>query len=492
MTTTIEVRSVDALEESGLRQYRAGLVRAGKSLADAKAATAKGTPIQLRTRMIAEMMGQVFANERALEDAQMPDTATGDDLLRLCAIYGVVRSKGSGAAGDVTVTCTGSVTFAAGAELRGDKNGKVYRVVATTTVSNGGAVGVVGKDIGKATDLAAGQLLTWTSPPGGSAPTCIVGIVGLINGQEADNDARLRARLLKRLQAPPGAGNWAQVRQWAEDASASVQDAYVYCAVHGPGTTHVVVTIEGTAANGYNRIAPDALVTVVNSAVTKEYPQPADVVVSAAQWQNATLAVRLVLPQPIAGSGPGGGWLDATQWPPALATNGVAVTAVITSSIFTVNATTAPAIGKHVAFWDSVAFVFRHAIIASYTGSSGAYVLTLDRALTSILVGAFVSPDAERIDDYARVLCEKMATLGPGQRTTPSRARRRPYVSPDKPSEVSTVLLARLQDAHVEMTSAVFVGVNGSAFAYPVAPNAANTLDQKPYLHKTYQIGLYS
>ena len=492
MTTTIEVRSVDTLEESGLRQYRAGLVRAGKSVADAKAATAKGTPIQLRTRMIAEMMGQVFANERALEDAQMPDTSTTEDLERLCAIYGVERSPGSGAAGDVTVTCTGSVTFAAGAELRSDKTQKVYQVVATTTVANGGSVGVVGKSIGKATDLAAGQTLTWTSPPGGSAPQCVVAIAGLINGQDADNDARLRARLLKRLQAPPGAGNWAHVRQWAEDASASVEDAYVYCAVHGPGTTHAVVTIEGTAANGYNRIAPDALVAVVNAAVTKEYPQPADVVVSAAQWQNATLAVRLSLPEPIAGTGPGGGWLDVVRWPVALTTNGVAVTSVITSSIFRVNAVTAPSVGDHIAFWDSVAFVFRHAIVVSYTGSSGLYVLTLDRALTTILVGAFVSPDAERLDDYARVLCEQMATLGPGQRTTVQRAQRKPTVSPERPAAISTVMLAKMQEAHVEMTSAVFVGVNNFAFTAPVMPNSATTLNQKPYIHKTYQIGFYS
>lgn len=492
MTTKIEVRTVDSLEASGLRMYRAGLVRAGVSVAVAKAATAIGTPIQLRVRMTAEMLGQVEANERALEDAQMADTSTGEDLLRLCAINGVVKSKGSGAAGDVVVTCTGSVTYAAGAELRGDKNGKVYTVVATTTVASGGSVGVVGKDIGRATNLPSGALLTWTSPPSGSATTCVVGVVGLINGQEVDNDARLRVRLLKNLQAKPGAGNWSQARQWAEDASASVEDAYVYPAVHGPGTAHVVITAAGTADNLYSRVTPDALVTLVTSAVAAEYPEPSDVVVTAVQYQSADLAVRLSLPLPVASmGGAGGGWVDTVRWPPALATAGVAVTAAVTSSIYTVNATTAPVVGRHVAFWDAANFVFRRAIVASFTGSSGAYTITLDRALTTILVGAYVSPDSERIDSYGRVLCEQLAKLGPGERTSVARAKRHPYVSPERPSTLSTVLLAGLQSAHTEMSSATFIGINGAAYTGPVYPSSAASLNQRPYIFRATQIGFY-
>lgn len=493
MTTSIEIRSTDATEQSYLRFYRAALIRRGYSSDAATKAIAKGTAIQIKGRAFAELLTQVFYNERALEDAQMPDTATGDDLVRLAAQVGIAPLAGSGAAGDVVVTCTGTVTYSAGAELVSAKNGKRYRVVASTIASNGDAVGVIGFDVGRATNLASGEILTWVSPPGGSASTATVGIAGLTNGQEPDDDARLRTRLLKRLQNPPGAGNWAQMRQWAEEANASVEAAYVYPAVHGPGTVQIAIVVEGTADNLYYRSAPAALVTAVRDAVLSQAPEPMDVVVDTVLMLESKFACSIVLPEPVSAGGPGGGWIDAARWPAPLASLAPRITTVITASVFICNATTSPVDGSHVAIWDSGICGFRHAVIVSHSGSSGAYVITLDQSFPTLSVGAYISPDCENIDAYGAELCEQYARLGPGQRTfSTGRQQRHPLVSSSEPAGISGSALAPILLAHGEIASLTVNTLGGSSGPGAADfPSNAASLNESPRILYPAQIGFY-
>jgi uncharacterized phage protein gp47/JayE len=126
----------------------------------AAAATARGSDRALTAESFAQGVEVVLGNAVALQDATMPDTAVGDDLDRLCAIYGLTRSAGAGAQGNVIVTCTGTVTYAAGQEAVSDRTGLRYRVVAATSATNGASLAVVGIDIGTATDLDAGETLT--------------------------------------------------------------------------------------------------------------------------------------------------------------------------------------------------------------------------------------------------------------------------------------------------------------------------------------------
>lgn len=488
MTTAITVRSVDAIEQAGVRMYRYGLTRLLKyTHAEAVAATEKGTPPWLRIRMIAEMIGQVEANERALEDAQMSDTATGEDLLRLCALRGITPSPGAGASGAVVVTNSGSATYPADAELVAQKTGKRYRVVSTTTAATGTSVGVVGKDLGRATNLPAGSVLTWTSPPGGSAVTCVVGPEGLTNGQDADTEAKLRARLQEVERDRPGAGNWADVRQWTQDASASVEAAYVYPAVHGPCTVHAAYTVEGTAENRYQRAGSSALTDVVAAAVVAKHPEPNDLLVTTVAHEPVTLAVKLSLPGPTAG-----GWYDAVPWPTATTTP-VRVIGVTSLTRVSVNASTSPGLGKRVAIWDSAACEFRHAIAIGVSGTPGAFTIDLDRPIPGIAVNNAVSPDAPGLDAYARAVCEQVAKLSPGQRTFDSgRQVRHPLVTPETPSQIDTALLARVQTQFPEMANATIGGINGVAYTAPRLPTAATGLYQLPNVFRIAQIGFYA
>lgn len=488
MTTKISVRTVSDLEKSALNTLRAGLIRRGVAPDVATREIATGTQNQIQFRAYAEMMGQVYANERAVEDAQMSDSAVGEDLDRLCKQRGIFRLPGAGAAGDVVITCTGSVTYSAGQELL-SKKGKRYEVVLSTTVVNGESVGVIGVDVGKATNLAAGEILTWVSPPGASAATCVVGIAGINNGQEPDNDARLRERLEKNQQTPPGGANWSQVRQWAEEASAGVEDAYVYPAVHGPGTVHCAITIAGTVDNNYSREAPAALVDKVRLSVLAEHPDPADIFVSTVVHQPASVAIKLGLADPASAGGDGGGWADATPWP----TGPTYVTAVLTASKFTLFALSTPGVGNSIAFWDVLAMAFKHAKVLAYTGSSGAYTVTIDEAFPTIGVDALVCPDAEQLDEYGRILCERFATLGPGQRTANTgRQARHPAVSSNDPSRINGTLLSPLPAQRPEITAAAFMWVNGASVLAPdLSPTAVVTLDTAPKIWRLTQLGFY-
>lgn len=493
-TTKIDTRSTDESEAMGLRLYRNGLIRRGVSPDTAAKATAKGTVVQVKIRAFAELLTSVFYNERAVEDAQMPDSAVGDDLVRLAAAYGITPSTGSGAAGDVVVTCSGSVTYAEGQELVADKTGKRYRVVVTQTVTSGGSVGVIGVDVGRATNLAAGAPLTWVSPPGGSSVSCVVGVAGLTDGQDADDDARLRERLLKRLQNPPGSANWPQLRQWAEEASASVEGAFVYPAVHGPSTAHVAFVVAGTQENAYRRAAPSALVAAVQNHVLSLSAEPFDLFISTVVEQAASVSLKVGIPYTVGTGDLGGGWIDDTPWPSPLATAGVAVTAVATASTITVNATSAPAVGSHIAIWNAADAAFIHAIVAASSGSSGAYVLTLDQSYIGITVGSYVSPDAERIDDYGATLCAQFARLGPGPRVLlDARTSRHPAISPLDPAAITGAMAAAVQSQFGEMTSCVFAAVNGSATTAPYSlPSAATGLNQAPNIWIPTQIGFYA
>lgn len=487
MTTLVTVRTVDDLERSAINTYRAGLIRRGVSPDVATKAVGKGTPIQLQIRAYAEMMGMVYANERALEDAQMPDTAMGEDLERVAGAYGVFAEEGAGAAGDVVVTCSGSVTYVEGLELVA-KSGKRYQVVSTTVAASGDSVGVIGIDIGKATNLPAGEVLTWVSPPSGSGATCTVGIAGLINGQEPDNTARLRQRLVKRIRNPSGGENWPQLREWAEKASAGVEAAFVYPAVHGPATQHVAITIEGTAENGYVREAPDALLAVVRSAVLAKATDSIDTFVSGCAHQALSLEVKLSLPATIASGGPGGGWLDTTPWPAAPV---VTLTSILTTSSFIVDATTAPAAGKRIAIWDPVAMAFRHATVASFSGGFGAYTIVTTLPVEGLTVGAYLCPDAEGLDDYARLVCEQVATLGPGQRTFNSgRQQRQPLVTDEPRAAVRPVLLAPLL-TRSEVASASFSHVNGATGVVSLLPTAQTALNMPPKIWRIAQLGFF-
>ena len=108
----------------------------------------------------------VLANAVVGEDATMPDTAIGDDLDRICAIYGLTVAPAQ------ALRAT-SPSPAPGGVLR--RRAGMHQQQDRLSLPRGrcverdqrGPLSVVGIDVGDATDLDAGEVLTWTSPPFG-------------------------------------------------------------------------------------------------------------------------------------------------------------------------------------------------------------------------------------------------------------------------------------------------------------------------------------
>jgi hypothetical protein len=504
--TATDAPTRDAIVERALQFWQRQLVSLGTSAASARAATARGTERWISAQSWGQGLEIVLANGRALEDAAMPDTATGDDLDRICAIYGLTRSAGAGAQGNVTVTCTGSVTYVTGQELVSDTTGKRYRVVTSTTTTTGGSVAVVGIDVGTATDLDAGESLTWTSPPSGSATTCVVASGGLVDGADADNDGRLRERLLKLLREPQNGGSWAHYRQWAEDASSAVEDAFVYPAAQGPGTVHLAYTIEGDADNRYARAGTTALTTLVNDAVIAEQPEYADVTVTTVAHQDTGVALKITIPEPLTGGGQGGGWIDPVspgtpvRWPTAKIGAGnvdgvVKVTAVTSSTAFTVNANVAPTAGVTILFFSTTDRVFYEAEVVTVGGSAGARTITIDRALPTVAVDDYVSPACEQYEAYGETFMAEVAKLAPGEKTSDAdvlpRAFRRPATEDGFPSALTTRLVSTMQTSHTEISNAAFFMIDESPAELPFEPDPPSPVTDPPQVLRIAGLALY-
>lgn len=484
-----EYPTVAESRDSTIRFFRQGLIRNGVPSASATAAVQKGTERWLTFDAVANQLALVHANERAREDATMPDTSTSADLERLCAIVGITRSAGAGAQGAVTVSCSGATSIAAGQELTGPNN-KRYKTISTTLVNDGDPVNVIGIDVGKATDLPPGSVMTWVSPPPLCATTAAVSSSGLVNGTEADTDAKLRSRLLKKLREPQNGGNWSHYRDWAENASAGVEGAYVYPALQGPATVHVAVTVPGTAENNYSRIGTAALLSTVALEVVKNAPDHAHNVFTLVSHSNLSLGIELGLPEPVP-NGPGGGWRDVStsRWP--VSGPFCKVASITSPTIFSISANNTPVVGAQIMFFQSSTLKFAFAKVLAYSGA-GPYTVTIDTPLSGVTVGDYVSPACEKADEYAKALLEYVASLAPGEKSSDATVLLRATRKPRKdvaPSGVTTKPLVTLQNLGV--TSADFAAINELAPVYPVEPPVPSVPTDAPNVWKLKNIGFY-
>ncbi len=495
--TTGDYPTIESVVQGALRFYQQHMMRNGVPQSTAVQATSKGGDRWATVMAFATPLAQVLANNRNKEDASSPDSAVGDDLVAWAKIYGIARSPGAGASGNVTITSSGIVTYAAGQEAVATSNGKRYRVVSLSTVPSGSDVGIVGIDIGPTTNLDPGEILTWTSPPIGSATTCVVSSGGLTNGTAADNDAKLRTRLQKRLRNPQNGGSWSHVQRWLEDASASVQTAYIYPAAQGPGTNHAAYSIEGTTTNRFARAGTTALTTLLAQSLTAQAPEFSDALITTVVEQDMAIALRLTLPEPKSAGGNGGGWIDttATRWPPPLAAGPVAISVVTSATTLTCTATTVPIDTAWIHLFDSANRKMVLARVVSHSGVSGAYVINLDRAVPTIVVGNHVSPASSRGDQYAELLLQWFALLAPGEKTSNAavlpRAYRHPKSTEGYPSELTTELLSSLQVTFAELTNATMYFANTFAPTLPYAPTVPASVTSPPNVWRPKHVSFY-
>jgi uncharacterized phage protein gp47/JayE len=446
----------------------------------------------------------VGANAIVKCDQLMPDTATGDDLERIAALFELSKQPAAGSIGQVTIDASATSPIETGRELV-DSAGLRFEVVIGGNFADDAEVLIRAIDTGYATNHAAGDVLQWVTAPPFCSDKVTVFTGGLTNGIDAEDDETLRARLYALLQTPPGAGDWEHCAEVAEESTASVQKAFVYPAIEGPATVHVAVTAAPTEDSKSRVVASATMTGNVDPYIKGKLPSHAYVVVTTVTDVNADVAIGLALPEaPTANPpGPGGGWTNGTPWPSVDGTTAYkcAVTAVSTTASFTVDAQTAPTAGvTRIAWISPYDWTLYTALVTSYTGSAGAYVVSIDNAFTGIAVGCFIWPECQNAETYVDALLAQFALMGPGEKSSNAsalaRGFRHPAPSNSWPYQLGPALLRSVADAGDEVLSTQFLyrtdgttTISGSAGS--LTPQVPGAVSSPPNQYVPRHIGLY-
>jgi uncharacterized phage protein gp47/JayE len=454
---------------------------------------------------------------------QMPDTAAGAFLDRWLAIFGLARKGATNSAGVIlptyslttgyTVIPGSPVGTTGGAQLL-DSAGLRYQVTVGGSYGPGnpGAgqpanlyVPVESVDTGAATNHQNGDTLTWVTLVPYVANTAAVGTQGGSDGMSGGNDSEAtqdeppRARLFGRLQNPPTGGNWPDVAQWCTDSSPDVQAGFVYPALQGPATVFFCAiqapqTAGVLTSTSKNRALPSALVTgTLIPFVQGLYSARAAVIGTSANNRVADVALLISLPsaptaQP---AGPGGGWLDGTPWPSSVGGTAPCVaTAVASSTVLTVNATTPPIKGvSHVAYISPSNWQLYTATVTGFSGTTGAYVITLDTPWPNIvsefgsMIPIAVFPQSVQQSNYLAAMLQGFANLGPGEWTNSAvvlvRSFRHPSTSQTWFANLDANFLRTVENAGQEVLSARFLYLN-PASGVPDIPTTPTITTSEP------------
>lgn len=169
-------------------------------------------------------------------------TAEGEYLERIAESYGVARLAASPASGCLVVQGAAGTALARGLIFQ-RSDGVLFESTEAATIPGAGYVNlpVVAQVAGLLTNTAEDASVTLSATVSGvtSVKVCTGGLTG---GADDETDDALRARLLFRLQNPPGAGTAADWERWAREYSPSVTRVWVIPQVNGNGTVGLVFT----------------------------------------------------------------------------------------------------------------------------------------------------------------------------------------------------------------------------------------------------------
>ena len=405
-------------------------------------------------------------------DAQMADTAVGEDLYRIAKIYDLALKPAGGSAGSLVLTSSNTAAVSSGQQLI-DPTGLRYQVAVGGSYADSDQILITSIDTGSGTNIAAGTSLRWVSPPAFVAPTALVATGGMTGGVDAEDDEGLRARLLERLRNPAGGGNWSQFAKAAESSSTAVQKAFVYPAYNGPSTVMVAVVTAPTKTNKNRNVNSLIVNGTVKPAVQSIVFEGVEIMVTTVQNQTTDVAIGLALPASASTSppGPGGGWLDGTPWPDS--TPNSAVYAMTDNQHLTVYSISAPLAGvSRFIYIDSNWNIYHRKVVSYVPGPlSNLWTITVDSPCPGIQVGDWISPDAVNMDTYVAGLLNVFGKLGPGEITTNASllpyAYRRPYTSTDWRSDIGPSILKFISNLGAEILDVRYLVASSTSPSIP-------------------------
>lgn len=464
-----------------------GAVRFGYSKIGINLNVQKGTEIYYRYKAVAARVAVLVQNNKLSTRDISPLDATGDALVELAGVFNVSKRPATAAAGNVIPDVTTILNIPAG--FAGTSAGGIgYETTGTVTINPGGGevVQIQATSTGSETELDAGDIITWDSAAiGGLKQTAVVAPGGIDGGADEDDEETLRLRLLRKLGLPSVGGNSAHVIEVAEGASAAVQKAFVYPALRGPGSQDVALLGEGG-----DRSIADTTVNSVASAVVGEFPGFVDTNTTESEAEYLDIIINADLPLPVLSGGAGNGWRDGTPWPTSSDTGYAEVTSIaslLTAGQITVNSTDTPIIGNHFGIWNPTTEVMAEFVIANVSGSSGAYVITIDTgqsdSVSFIETGMFCSAGAVNLKEYASQFLAAMESLGPGEKTDNldllPRASRIPRVDVEFPYALTTRTLKDILTSNDEVDDLNYAArwETGTAITRTAPSTPSTTLD---------------
>lgn len=486
------VPALGELKQQALDDYRTLLQQNGFDTVD----TFAGTEVDIRFTAIETMLQPVFYNIALKADASSEQTATGADLDQRVADAGLPQIPPSRSVGYVAVTVfgAGGRVFADGLEGK-LANGLFVQVWGTQVgIEDGDTVRVRSRDPGKGTNVAAGTKVTWTTPPFNVAAKATVAAPGLRGGTDAESEDQKRTRVGIRRQTRAGGGNWGHAVEVAMASDASIQAAFAYPALGGPGSCKVAVVKSVDDESGdFSRAAPADVVGLAKAAVLGELPGFAEFAIQSAVDEYVDVSLSL--------SFAGSGWRNTAPWPIPSAGGRVPVETVISTTEITVAKSTTngndPLEGTQIMWWSPTKQRWVTTTVVSVTDGGGIWTIELDVPLAieaaGVAVGDFLSPASLDADAHRASWVAKMNGLGPGENTAsanslnqnPTRGFRRPYGYESFPAELSSRQTNAFQR---EFGDLIDVGYLYRSLTKPTVPVAITTA---PNVLRLRHFGIY-
>ena len=415
-----------------------------------------------------------YSNIRISEDDANLLTATGQPLDNIREAYGLPEVPASPATGAIVVSVVGTlpVTIPDGTEfvlpngLRGKVDGTFINVF------DGGEVNVVTIDTGDDTNLGAGDIVQFVSPPVNVQTEAEVSVNSpLSGGTDEESDERKRARILNRLQNVPAGGNWGDLVETSLNALASLQYAFVYPAIGGPASVKVVLTKNTNPDKlDFSRQLNASAVNIVRSAIYEKMPSPMEVVVQSVTDEGVDASVLLEVPNAATAGGNGQGWRNATPWPNLVPADGGFVPISNPGGggfdvELIANTTVLPIPGQtYIAWWSSVDQKFYVRLVTGVVlAGPPVWRLNLDAPLVDsqnnlAQFGDYISPAAVNSEAYGKTWRTIANDLGPGENTTDPnrlpRSLRHPLEQVSFSSNLTIKQLQALTLAHQEISDA--------------------------------------
>ncbi|WP_394849713.1 baseplate J/gp47 family protein [Pendulispora brunnea] len=451
-------------------------------LRNPSADTGPGSLPYARASVMADTLAPIYANAIIIGRNVAGSTKTGRALLEEAARLGTAPLPAAGASGAVEITASqGGTKIFAGDELR--VSGRRYQAIATGVYASGAQVPVQGIDTGPSTNVAAGMALSWTWPRPGCSPTAIVirqfDGSGLSGGRDAETESELQDRLRSLRSNPPAAGNEADyIQAVTRTPGLSVEAAFAFPAIKGPGTKGVIFTMRpGTA--GANRSPNTAQIARVLQHLRGRFPADDGIFVGAIVPKPVTIALRVDWRSQVPG------WVDSYPWPEP---GGAMVKAVTSAVDFVVSVQgRPPERGLSFGLFDRTAAQFRPKRVltaAPIAAGSTDYRIVADTSNATSDVnytpepGQALCPWSDSLDSLVASVIALFDRLGPGEQCAtffdPGLRQRRIPIDPEAwPSAITNRMLSTRRD----LPAGEPVGV----FDVPTVRDAALISPQVPY-----------